>query len=74
MKKENKIFCNKCGKELKQQENMIREGYFSADVIFGYFSSKDGLRHRWELCESCYDGLTGSFQIPVEETEESELV
>lgn len=74
MKRENKIFCNKCGKELKQQEDMIREGYFSADVIFGYFSNKDGLRHRWDLCESCYDELTGSFQIPVEENEESELV
>lgn len=74
MKKENKIFCNKCGKELKQQEDMIREGYFSADVIFGYFSNKDGLRHRWDLCESCYDELTDSFQIPVEENEESELV
>ena len=53
---------------------MIREGYFSADVIFGYFSNKDGLRHRWDLCESCYDALTASFQIPVEENEESELV
>lgn len=74
MKRENKIFCNKCGKELKQQEDMIREGYFSADVIFGYFSNKDGLRHRWDLCENCYDELTGSFQIPVEENEESELV
>lgn len=74
MKRENKIFCNKCGKELKQQEDMIREGYFSADVIFGYFSNKDGLRHRWDLCENCYDELTDSFQIPVEENEESELV
>lgn len=74
MKRDNKIFCNKCGKELKQQEDMIREGYFSADVIFGYFSNKDGLRHRWDLCESCYDALTASFEIPVEENEESELV
>ena len=74
MKRENKIFCNNCGKELKQQEDMICEGYFSADVIFGYFSNKDGLRHRWDLCENCYDALTRSFQIPVEENEESELV
>lgn len=74
MKRDNKIFCNKCGKELQRQEDMIREGYFSADVVFGYFSNKDGLRHRWDLCESCYDALTGGFQIPVEESEESELV
>ncbi len=53
---------------------MIREGYFPADIVFGYFSNKDGLRHRWDLCERCYDALIHSFQIPVEESEESELV
>lgn len=74
MKKNNKIFCNHCGKEIRQQEDIVQEGYFSADVTFGYFSNKDGLRHRWDLCESCYDALTDSFQIPVEESEESELV
>ena len=52
----------------------IVNGYFSADVVFGYFSNKDGLRHRWDLCEHCYDALTRDFRIPVEESEESELV
>ena len=74
MKRDDKIFCNQCGKELQQQEDMGREGYFSADVVFGYFSNKDGLRHRWDLCEHCYDALTRGFRIPVEESEESELV
>lgn len=74
MKRDDKIFCNQCGKELQQQEDMVREGYFSADVVFGYFSNKDGLRHRWDLCEHCYDALTHGFRIPVEESEESELV
>lgn len=46
MKRDDKIFCNQCGKELQQQEDMVREGYFSADVVFGYFSNKDGLRLR----------------------------
>ena len=74
MKRDDKIFCNQCGKELQQQEDMVREGYLSADVVFGYFSNKDGLRHRWDLCEHCYDALTRDFRIPVEESEESELV
>lgn len=74
MKRDDKIFCNQCGKELQQQEDMVREGYFSADVVFGYFSNKDGLRHRWDLCEHCYDALTRGFRISVEESEESELV
>lgn len=74
MKQDNRIFCNQCGKELKLKEEIVREGYFSADVTFGYFSNKDGLRHRWDLCEECYDALIRSFQIPVEESERNEMV
>ncbi len=74
MKRDNRIFCNQCGKELKLEEGIVREGYFTADVTFGYFSNKDGMRHRWDLCEQCYDALIRSFQIPVEEIEENELV
>lgn len=74
MKQDNRIFCNQCGKELKLEEEIVREGYFSADVTFGYFSNKDGLRHRWDLCEECYDALIRSFQIPVEESERNEMV
>lgn len=74
MKQDNRIFCNQCGKELKLVEEIVREGYFSADVTFGYFSNKDGLRHRWDLCEECYDALTRSFRLPVEESERNELV
>lgn len=74
MKQDNRIFCNQCGKELKLEEEIVREGYFSADVTFGYFSNKDGLRHRWDLCEECYDVLIRSFRIPVEESERNEMV
>ncbi len=74
MKRDNRIFCNQCGKELKLEEEIVREGYFSADVTFGYFSNKDGLRHRWDLCEACYDALIRGFQIPVEESERNEMV
>lgn len=74
MRQDNRIFCNQCGKELKLEEEIVREGYFSADVTFGYFSNKDGLRHRWDLCEECYDALIRSFQIPVEESERNEMI
>ncbi len=74
MKRDNRIFCNQCGKELKLEGDIVREGYFPADVTFGYFSNKDGLRHRWDLCEQCYDALIRSFQIPVEETERNEMI
>lgn len=49
------VICNGCGKELKIENEIVREGCFAADVRFGYFSRKDGLRHRFDLCEDCYD-------------------
>ena len=39
---------------------------FSADCVWGYFSNKDGERHSFDLCESCYDELLKTFLIPVE--------
>ena len=68
-----KVVCNKCGKTLKMENGMIKEGCFSADTIFGYFSEKDGIRHCFDLCEACYDAITADFSIPVSETEEQEL-
>ena len=68
------VFCNRCGRELKVEKEMIREGCFTADIRFGYFSRKDGLRHRFDLCEDCYDQWIAAFRIPVEETPETELL
>ena len=51
------VRCNGCGRELKLEKEIIREGYFAADVRFGYFSRKDGLRHKFDLCEDCYDKM-----------------
>lgn len=58
------IVCNKCGKKIQTLDGCPREGVFSADYTWGYFSEKDGERHSFDLCESCYDELLGSFQIP----------
>ena len=51
----------------------MKEGCFTVDYTFGYFSRKDGTRHRFDLCEDCYDKMIGQFEIPVEEDEETEL-
>ena len=69
-----KVVCNICGNELKYKDGEVREGCFHVDFSFGYFSRKDGLRHRFELCEDCYDAVTAKFLIPVEVIEETELV
>ena len=59
-----KIICNKCGREIPAVDGCPRGGVFSVDYTWGYFSEKDGERHSFDLCESCYDELLASFQIP----------
>ncbi|MCM1089321.1 MAG: hypothetical protein NC092_00135 [Butyrivibrio sp.] len=73
MRKYEKIICNQCKKELKSDGKYLKEGCFSVDYTFGYFSRKDGARHRFDLCEDCYDKMIAQFAIPVEEDEETEL-
>lgn len=73
MQKYDKTICNRCRKELKSNGKYLTEGCFHVDYTFGYFSKKDGVRHRFDLCEECYDQIVGAFAIPVEEDEETEL-
>lgn len=68
------VVCNQCKKELKLEHGYLKEGCFQADFGFGYFSRKDGMRHRFDLCEDCYDKMTAGFQIPAEEVSERELL
>lgn len=69
-----KVVCNQCGRALKVEGGILKEGCFSADYLFGYFSKKDGVRNRFDLCEECYEKIVSQFKIPVEETEETELL
>ena len=69
-----RVVCNQCKKEMKVENGYLKEGCFSADVTFGYFSHKDGTRQHFDLCEECYDRLVEQFQVPVEESQSTELV
>ena len=69
-----KVVCNKCGRQLKLENGYLKEFCFTADTTFGYFSRKDGITHHFDLCEECYDALTAQFEVPVEETEELEIL
>ena len=68
------VICNQCKKELNVEKGYLKEGCFPGEVVFGYFSSRDGIRHRFDLCEECYDRMIGRFQVPVEEVRENELL
>ncbi|HIR75956.1 MAG TPA: hypothetical protein IAB97_03490 [Candidatus Choladousia intestinipullorum] len=65
MEKEKVLRCNKCGKKILVEKDIVREGILKVEWDFGYFSGKDGERHSFCLCESCYDKLRESFAIPV---------
>lgn len=68
------VVCNRCKKELKVENGYLKEGCFCADYVFGYFSSRDGSRHRFDLCEDCYNQMIADFALPVEEIKERELL
>lgn len=60
------IVCNRCGKEIPFVNGHPREGVFSTDYRWGYFSEKDGEIHSFDLCESCYDEWISGFLFPVD--------
>ncbi|MCL2052238.1 MAG: hypothetical protein FWG91_11030 [Lachnospiraceae bacterium] len=68
------INCNKCKKTIMAEDNIIKEGIFEASYRFGYFSKKDGEIHSFDLCEDCYDEITGDFLIPPLVTELKEII
>lgn len=74
MRKYGKVICNQCEKELRSDGEYLKEGCFTVDYTFGYFSRRDGVRHRFDLCEDCYNKLIGQFAIPVEEDAQTELL
>lgn len=69
-----KVFCNKCGRELKVEKEILKEGVFSVRKAWGYFSEKDGQLHSFDLCEKCYDEWITTFAIPVKNEENTELL
>lgn len=73
-KKENKIFCNKCGKEIKVENEIPKEDYISVTKPWGYFSKKDGKTYHFVLCEECSDALMADFAVPAEVSETLELL
>lgn len=68
------VICNGCGRKLKVENGVLKEGCFEAKQVFGYFSSMDGERHSFDLCEDCYRKMIRQFAVPVEREESTELI
>ena len=69
-----KIVCNQCGKSLQVENGIVKEGVFRGVARWGFFSEKDGETHAFDLCETGYDRMAGSFRLPVEKEEQTELL
>lgn len=69
-----KVLCNQCKKELRVENGIVKEGCFSVQYSFDYFSQKDGEKHKFDICECCYDQWTKQFFLPPEKCEENELL
>ncbi|MBR3684148.1 MAG: hypothetical protein IKL78_04670 [Lachnospiraceae bacterium] len=69
-----KVKCNMCGKELKIENGIVKEGCVHLDIPFEYFTNKDGEKHQIDLCENCYDSWVAQFKIPVTKEDMNELL
>lgn len=74
MTKVAKLLCNVCGKELKIENNILREDCLSVEKEWGYFSNKDLEVHKFCICEACYDKWIKSFVVPIAKDEQKEVL
>ena len=68
------VICNGCGKKLVVERGILREGGFSVNYPWDYFSEKDGEIHHLDLCENCYDEIISGFRIAVEKEPAVEMI
>jgi len=68
------VICNCCEKKLLVENGLLKDALFEGKQSFGYFSERDGVTHRFDLCEGCYNKWIKKFRIPVEETENIEMI
>lgn len=74
-KNQKTIVCNVCGQILQENGQQIAEkDWLTVKKSWGYFSEKDGKNHAFCVCENCYDKWVADFLVPVEVSDETELL
>ncbi len=58
-----RVFCNRCGREIKIIHPESGANYLSVDKLWGYGSRFDGEAHSFDLCEDCYELMISEFKI-----------
>lgn len=60
-----KIVCNKCGKECPEEFPGAHSFVCAPLVVhWSYGSKRDMTTEKSHLCETCYEEITSTFQIP----------
>lgn len=68
------VACDKCGRNMIVENGIIKEGIFSIDYKWGYFSDKDGVTHSIDICEECYDKLIKDNDIKITKKDDTEFI
>lgn len=66
--------CNCCGKNISSENGIFKEDMLEIEKDWGYFSDKDGQKHKIIICEICYDKWVSGFLLPPAAEERTELV
>ena len=66
--------CNVCGKKMSCLPSGETEECLFVEKTWGYFSRKDAVKHRFAVCEDCYDKWIASFAVTPKEEQASELL
>ena len=67
-------YCNVCGRALSLLPSGEPEENLTVEKTWGYFSRKDTVRHKFAVCEDCYDKWIASFAVAPVEEQSSELL
>ena len=59
---------------MEVENNIVKEGVFSIDYKWGYFSEMDCEIHSFDLCEKCYKEFLDSFVIEADIEEGKEFL
>ena len=74
MKKEEKIYCNMCGRGWERTIAIYEKDFLCIRKDWGYFSKKDGQHHEIIMCEECYDKWIKTLNIAPDISDTLELL
>ena len=65
--------CNVCGRELSILPSGEQEETLTVEKSWGYFSNKDGISQKVNICEECYDHMVEDEKTIMRKKEENIL-